>query len=379
MQKLWRLQIEWDEIIPELLLSNWKSTYSKFSHLNDLQIGQWTGIRADISHAELHGFADASTLAYAASVYLKVIYASGEVTVSLLAGKSKVAPISPFTIPRLELSAALLLVRLMNFVRSSLASKSIPCICWMDSTIVLTCLRSHPSRWKLFVANRVNEIQSRLPDAAWRHVPTLDNPADCASRGLCGDELLTHALWWQGPPWLRLSKEEWPEEPALHSTDAPVEEKTTVLHISETQIRWDLASRYSSWPRLIRITAYLFKIQPCRHRKDDLKLSYSQTHALSSVECCSAKIFWIKQIQAELFLDEIRMLANGQNVASKSSIAALRTFLDPDGVLRVGGRLRHAPLSYRVRHPILLASHLLIKLIALQAHLRGLHGVRNSL
>ncbi|XP_024893753.1 uncharacterized protein LOC112468697 [Temnothorax curvispinosus] len=206
MQQLWGVQIEWDDRIPDSLLYKRSMIYAKLSHLNDLQISRWTGVTADASHAELHGFADASTLAYAAAVYLKVTSATGQVTISLLAGKSKIAPISPLTVPRLELSAALLLARLINVVRNSLSIKSIPVTCWTDSTIVLAWLRSHPSRWKVFVENRVHEIQSNLPDADWRYVPTQDNPADCASRGLYGDELLAHFLWWHGPSWLEKNK-----------------------------------------------------------------------------------------------------------------------------------------------------------------------------
>lgn len=194
MQQLWRSRLNWDDDVPEPLFCKWRSIYSKLSFLNDLQIARWTGVHSDVSHVELHGFADASTLAYAASVYLKVVSASGEVTLSLLAGKSRVAPITPLTVPRLELSAALLLVRLLAFVLRSFAARPASCICWTDSTIVLTWIRAHPSRWKTFVANRVSAIQTQLPDAEWRHVPTSDNPADCASRGLLGDELLHHTL-----------------------------------------------------------------------------------------------------------------------------------------------------------------------------------------
>lgn len=137
MQQLWGCNIIWDEKIPEPLLDKWRKFYYKLTHLNDLRLARWTGVRADVVQVELHGFADASTLAYAASVYLEVISASGE-TISLLAGKSRVAPITPFTFPRLELSAALLLVCLMTFVRSSFSFESTPCICWTDSMIVLT-------------------------------------------------------------------------------------------------------------------------------------------------------------------------------------------------------------------------------------------------
>lgn len=138
--------------------------------------------------------------------------------------------------------------------------------------------------------------------------------------------------------------------------------------------QWDLASRYSSWSKLIRVTAYIFKfLNACRPRVDSYS-SESPGQALSSFECGRATTFWIRVVQAELFSDEIRLLNTGKNVAPKSPLAALRPFLDRDGVLRVGGRLRLAPLPYNVRHPILLASHPLVSLIALQSHLRALHG-----
>lgn len=116
-----------------------------------------------------NGFADASNLAYAAAVYLKVVSQSGHVTITLLVSKSKVAPLKPLSIPRLELSAAVLLSRLVEFVRQSLEISAIKTYCWTDSTTVLTWVTQHPSKWKVFVANRVAEIQTRAPDCTWRH------------------------------------------------------------------------------------------------------------------------------------------------------------------------------------------------------------------
>lgn len=86
-----------------------------------------------------------SNVAYAAAVYLRVLSSSGEVTVTLLAVKSRVAPLTPVTIPRLELSAAVFLARLLEFVRESLNSSISSCTCWTNSTIVLAWLRQHPS------------------------------------------------------------------------------------------------------------------------------------------------------------------------------------------------------------------------------------------
>ncbi|XP_070169321.1 uncharacterized protein [Polyergus mexicanus] len=188
MQQLWRLKIDWDDV----------------------------GLGSDTNHAEIHGFADASTYAYAACVYLKTISSAGNITTTLLVGKSKVAPLKPLSIPRLELSAAVLLSRLVEFVRESNGYKNLPCYCWTDSTIVLAWVSQPPSRWKTFVANRVNDIQTRLPDVEWRHVPTEENPADCASRGIYGDEIIHRELWWQGPPWLQSTSDQLPRN---ESTD----------------------------------------------------------------------------------------------------------------------------------------------------------------
>lgn len=127
IQQLWRTKIGWYDIISETLLTKWKAN-SRLLHLSNLQIGRWSTLGPDIDHAELHGFADASIHAYAAVVYIKIVPSSGHVT-TLLIGKSKVAPLKLLSIPRLELSVALLLARLLEFVRESSGYKNIPCYC----------------------------------------------------------------------------------------------------------------------------------------------------------------------------------------------------------------------------------------------------------
>lgn len=119
MQTLWRLQIEWDKPLPSHIMARWQPIYAHLEHLNNFQIPRWTGVHSE-ALIELHGFADASTLAYAAAVYIRVKSSDGRVNVVLLAGKSKVAPIKPLTVPRLELCAAVLLSRLVVFICTTL-------------------------------------------------------------------------------------------------------------------------------------------------------------------------------------------------------------------------------------------------------------------
>lgn len=371
MQQLWRLHLDWDDPLPPNLQSRWFSIYQSLPTLNQLEIPRWTNATSD-SSLELHGFADASTLAYAAAVYIKVTSPSGNVTVSLLAGKSKVTPLATLTVPRLELSAAVLLSRLVSFLRDTLHLDSTPCFCWTDSTIVLTWLRSHPSRWTTFVSNRISQVQTALPNVTWRHVPTSSNPADCASRGLLGHELIQHELWWHGPPWLQLSKSNWPEEPVVIH-EAPIENRALSFHLSRPPDQWDLATKFSSWHKLIRVTAFLFRfINACRCPTSNPSNS-SPGLVLSSSEFSHVKFFWIKRIQRELFPAEIQALSS-RSIASTSSILSLNPFLSHDSVLRVGGRLQNAPLPYDTRHPILLTSHPLTRLIIIQVHLRNLHS-----
>jgi len=199
MQQLWRLKLNWDDVIPSQTIQRWESIYQNLSALNDLQIPRWTGQNHDTARCDLHGFADASNAAYAAVVYMRTTSLSGEITITLLAGKSKVAPLKTMSIPRLELSAACLLARLIEFIRSSLPIANVTCHCWTDSTVVLAWLSSHPSRWKTFVSHRVADIQSRLPNVKWRYLPSADNPADCASRGLLNSDIKSFHLWWNGP------------------------------------------------------------------------------------------------------------------------------------------------------------------------------------
>ncbi|XP_076397896.1 uncharacterized protein LOC105664063 [Megachile rotundata] len=193
MQNLWLLQCDWDETVPSTLLREWQRYYDALHTLRNISIPRWNYQNSRSLQYSLHGFADASNHAYAAVVYSRVINPNGSVSMTLLMAKAKVAPVKTVSIPRLELLAAYLLSRLMVVIRSALQFDNIPCHCWTDSTIVLSWLRQQPSQWQTFVANRVSKIQNALPDVTWLHVPTRENPADCASRALSASELQNHS------------------------------------------------------------------------------------------------------------------------------------------------------------------------------------------
>ncbi|XP_029157225.1 uncharacterized protein LOC114929725 [Nylanderia fulva] len=140
MQDLWLQKIDWDEIIPASLLQRWQDYVSSLPKLSNCRMPRWLNTY-DPDHAvEIHGFADASQRAYAAVVYLRVRHSPNRISVSLLAAKSKVAPLKTIAIPRLELMAIVLLARLINHVLGVLENPDIPIYGWTDSTVALAWL-----------------------------------------------------------------------------------------------------------------------------------------------------------------------------------------------------------------------------------------------
>ncbi|GFU45059.1 integrase catalytic domain-containing protein [Trichonephila clavipes] len=163
-------------------MEEWKNFYKKLSKVNNFKIPRCILLPATI-RIEIHNFSDASKRAYAAVVYIKCFNESGQSQTRLLCSKSKVAPLKTLTIPRLELSAALLLSRLVK--------KVVPILqlpihkTWMgtDSMIALAWIKTEPHKLKTFVSNRVAEIQTLSKDCHWKHVSSKNNPADLISRG----------------------------------------------------------------------------------------------------------------------------------------------------------------------------------------------------
>ena len=139
---------------------------------------------AEIVSTELHGFSDASESAYAGVVYLRMLDSKGRVHTSLVASKTKVAPIKRLTVPRFELCSAHLLTKLLHYVRSTLNILVDDAYAWTDSTIVFNWLDGSPRRFRTYVGNHTSFILDRIPPHHWKHVPGEQIPADCASRGV---------------------------------------------------------------------------------------------------------------------------------------------------------------------------------------------------
>ena len=148
MQQIWNLKLGWDDQLPNNIHDDFISYIRDIHLLNELSIKRKLSQHSNSERMELHCFCDASEKAYAASIYLISIHDGDKRYSNLVCAKSKVAPLKVVTLPRLELSGALLLARLLHKVKAAI-SLNIPHIyCWTDSTIVLARIRAPSRTWK---------------------------------------------------------------------------------------------------------------------------------------------------------------------------------------------------------------------------------------
>ncbi|XP_066585528.1 uncharacterized protein [Prorops nasuta] len=369
LQDLWILKIDWDTPLPSDILNRWLSYCNNLSKVTEISVDRWLG-PISAAKCELHGFADASMRAYAAAIYLRSADNEGKYRVSLIIAKTKVAPVKTVTIPNLELCGAVLLVKLFKYIRRLDLFKDIPITAWSDSRDTLAWLRKHPSNWKVFVANRVSYIQTELPIAVWKYIPSRDNPADLATRGLDPTVIKELTIWWQGPNWLHASKENWPEQPTnVKPSDRVVHTFVSTQSVSENT----LLTKYSSLSKLVRIVAY------CRRFLANCKCSkinqMRQFGYLTCQELEQARITVIRLAQTAAFQDELICLKTKRSISKRSVLYKLSPFLDEQGVIRVGGRLTHSALPFPAKHPpILPKTSNLSQLFIQYAHRLALHA-----
>ncbi|KAL4127332.1 hypothetical protein QTP88_011507 [Uroleucon formosanum] len=355
MQRTWQLGMTWDEPLPKNIHDEWIAFVSDLPSLLNIRVPRYL----NSSHGApcyLLGFCDASQLGYAAVVYVRMADVDVNASVFLIGTKTKLAPIKSLTIPRLELNAALLLARWLRRVRDILAPQLniVGINAWSDSTIVLSWLGAPHEAFKIYVSNRVHQIRTLLPDCRWRHVDSVNNPADCASRGIMPATLAQHRLYWHGPQLAYGDPSEWDDARSpLPLCDLPeLRPVSCAARVDEIEVEW--FNRFSSYDRMLRVVAYMRRfiaagIRRVRRQPDHIAPAYLQKSELDS----AARILEAES-QRVHFVVLLHELSTGKHVSSKP-LARLAPFIDPDGVIRVGGRLRHSLLTYDCKHPILLS------------------------
>ena len=266
-----------------------------------------------------------------------------------IAAKSRVAPLKRLTIPRLELQGAVLASRLCKTIVDESRFQFEKVILFLDSKIVLAWIRSEARRFKPFVSFRVGEIQTNTDPSQWKHIPGEMNVADDVSRGIPVRNLVER--WQHGPKFLRLPENEWPQDSSTN--DQPkVEDECRKVHnvCVQTKVEHPInCQKFSSWRKLVRVTAYILRLiwnlGAQRHNKTHPEENNMKPKEgpLLPKELQEAEHHWIKESQKSLS-DRLK----------KGELKTFNPYKDSDGIVRVGGRVDKALVSYETRHPALL-------------------------
>ncbi|XP_070378097.1 uncharacterized protein [Dermacentor albipictus] len=242
--------------------------------------------------------------------------------------------------------------RLKEYLERSLSLPIAKWYLWTDSSIALQWVRGPAQQWKPFVANRVLEIQQRSDPDIWNHCSGIENAADLLTRGVTRQVLQSSSLWWNGPAWLSKPSTCWPRHEG--TTDMIIaEEERRTLRVHNVTVKESVLplQKYSSLSRLVRVTAWVLRFfHNTRHSGQKYE------GPITTEEVQKAHTCLILQVQFEAFQVELQCLRRSTRVPSDSPIRDLSVIYDDDGVLRVGGRLGAAELSYNMKHSVILPS-----------------------
>ena len=396
LQEIWISGCDWDEPLETELQSKIRCWLNEMPLLDNLRLPRCLQFTQDVDFSTIQTFVDASTEAYGAVLYIRHVLKSEEVITRFVTAKARVAPLKAISIPRLELTAAVLGLRLTEDVSKTLNIQMSDVTFWSDSMNVLWWVRNHSRNFKPFISNRIGEIQTNSKPEQWRYVPTELNPADYVTRGLTADELLNKDTWLNGPDFLQSSEDQWPENKVEKLQASENEERKiknyrhvslvasevqlvgqNSTHVSDSVNRLDV-KRYSDWNHMVRIYAWVYRfIENCKTQSKQLRTSGQ----LQPEEIRDIEIKLIKSAQGEQFQAEVDAIKSGKEINSKSKLVGLKPFIDNDGLLRCSSRLKYAEhMSYDAKFPVILPRKSYVtKLIVRKYHENGNHSGTNQI
>ncbi|XP_056000356.1 uncharacterized protein LOC130048119 [Ostrea edulis] len=370
MRETLRGSDNWDDRLPAHLLDKWLNWKNSLKFLEDVHIPRtYTPTSLLIARSkELHVFSDASEMVIASVAYLRTVDAMDNIYVGFILGKSKLAPASGHSIPRLELCAAVLSAQLFDTIREELDVKFDSVHFYTDSRVVLGYIHNQTRRFYKYVENRVERIKKSTTPGQWSYVATKLNPADSGTRSMTADAI-KNDMWILGPPQLQETIEECPKtdyhlcdpehdkeirKPAkINTLKSTIESKGVQSESFRIGLKME---RFSRWTKLVRLIDRLRTL--CRKHCHTKNLSVSYV-SLSSEDLL------VRMVQEEVFSQDIACLQLQRPLPKNSSLITLNPIIDKNGLLRLGGRLKRGQLTTNEKHPAIIPKkhHLAILLV----------------
>ncbi|UYV81532.1 hypothetical protein LAZ67_20001463 [Cordylochernes scorpioides] len=339
VQDAWKENKSWDEQLNEDRRVEFIKWRKQALELDQIRIPRW--ILPIKGRTTLHMFCDASAIAYATVIFMRIENAS-VIVVRFVEARNRLATIKRITIPRLELLACLIGARLLVHVLENLEESPEKIQCWTDSSPALY--------W----------IQQQENWAQFNHVAKEQNPADLPSRGESPSKF-TKSGWWEGPKWLQEKKEDWPVSKVQYDLEAIEEErrKTVVAGFvakKPEENPWYLnlykGKREVTLTQILRVIAWMLRFKPSEYKGD----------IISQEELDSAEKSLVKIIQSESIGEQ------------DPKMKQLHAFQDKEGLWRVKTRIVNRNDDELFRLPILIpTSHPVTELIVKSVHEKMYH------
>ena len=213
LQSLWKLRQGWDERMPEEFIQEWSDWQNELEKLAEFSVPRfYRRVALYPMSIQLHVFGDASESAFCTVAYFRFEYPGGQRQCAFVAAKTRVAPVKPLSVPKLELQAAVLNVRLASMIQKEHDYEISTIWFWSDSSAVIGQIRGPSKCHPAFIAYRLSEILDTSEPDQWRHFPGKLNPADEGTRGMGAGAITSDSRWLNGPPFLLLSEDQWPED-----------------------------------------------------------------------------------------------------------------------------------------------------------------------
>ena len=356
LQKITREGGCWDDDLSTEHRASWEKWRANLPALQNIKVRRCLKPpNFNVASASLHCFSDASEYGYGQASYLRQVSVEGEVCVSLVMGKARVVPKNAPTIPRLELTASLASAKVSALLVEELDIDNLTVRFWVDSMIVLGYIQNDVKRFRTYVANRSKKIRNMTKKECWRHVLTDENPADDASRGLAVSDTEKVDRWFNGPSFLK--QLDGVTLKGIVCADVPDDDPEVIVEVKSNAVQVEegkhhvinsLGVQVSSWMRMKRVVATMMLFTKVGRRQKPKGTQFLVE------DMVAAEILLLKMIQAKHFGSEVSALSEKRSVVQTSGVCSLDPFLDTNGIMRVGGRLRNTDLEESVKHPIIL-------------------------
>jgi hypothetical protein len=371
IQSVWKESLGWNEALPAEIVKEWTAFADELNDAKEINLPR--NINFDEKNSQIILFSDASLFGYSTCAYIRNNI-NGKIYVKFVAAKSRVAPVkNKLTIPRLELLSIVLATELLEKLKNAwniCSNENV--IVFNDSQVAISWLQRDENELKMFVANRVKLIKTRLNVEKIFYVTSEDNIADLATRKCKYSDFIA-SRWFSGPEFL-LTKELNLKEIKFNSD---LEVKRTklfagCLSFNRENVIIKLVEKISSLTKLLRIVAC------CLRFKNKL------SGAITAEEMIQAEKIVIFNVQNHYFLEEINQLKKGKHVKNGNLVGLNPYYINNE--LRVGGRITRSALKLNAKNSLILpklemksikdydAKGNLVKMLILHAHQQTAHG-----